>query len=63
MSVRGKEKKRTGDNSNRVERLEMGGFAGVLSHAGSVLWALGLRPERVPVGNPEKGKISWDRKK
>jgi circadian clock protein KaiB len=56
MSGRGKEKKRTGDNFNRVERLERGGFAGDLSHAGRVLWALGLRPERVPVGKPGERK-------
>ncbi len=68
MSGMGKERKRTGDISNRVERFEMGGFSGDLSHTRRVLGAPGLRSERGPVGKtgeerkilmgPEKGKDS-----
>jgi hypothetical protein len=50
MSGMVKEKKRTGDLSNRVERFEMGGFADDLSHTRRVLGVIGLRSERVPVG-------------
>jgi hypothetical protein len=63
MSGMVKEKKWTGDISNSVERFEIGGFSGDLSHTRRVLGALGLRSEMVP-GRPEKkGKFSWDRKK
>jgi len=50
MSGMVKEKKRTGDISNSVERFEMGGFSGDLSHTRRVPGALELRPERDPVG-------------
>jgi circadian clock protein KaiB len=58
MSGMVKEKKWTGDISNRVERFETGGFSGDLFHTRSVLGALGLRSERVPVGKTgEERKI------
>jgi len=63
MSGRGKERERTGDISNRVERLEMGGFAGDLSHIGAFLGTWIEAGEGTGWENPEKGKISWDRKK
>jgi circadian clock protein KaiB len=64
MSGRGKEKKRTGDNSHRVERSDMGKFAGDLSHTGRVLGALRLRPERIPEGKTgEERKILVGAKK
>jgi hypothetical protein len=43
MSGMGKEKKMTGDILNSVERFEMGGFSGDLSHTRRVLGALALR--------------------
>jgi circadian clock protein KaiB len=64
MSGMVKEKKWTGDISNRVERFEIGGFSGNLSHTRRVLGALGLRSERVPVGKTrEERKILMGPKK
>jgi circadian clock protein KaiB len=63
MSGMGKEKKWTGDISNRVERFEIGGFSGDLSHTRRVLGPLGLRSERIPVGKKEERKILMGPKK
>ncbi len=53
-----KEKKWTGDISNSVERFEIGGLSGDLSHTRRVPGALALRSERVPVGKTgEERKI------
>jgi circadian clock protein KaiB len=56
MSGMGKEKKGTGDILDSVERFEIGGFSGDLFHTRSVLGALGLRFERVPVGKTGEGR-------
>jgi hypothetical protein len=50
MSSMVREKKRTGDISKSVERLEIGGFPGDLSHTRHAFGVLGLRSEMVPVG-------------
>jgi hypothetical protein len=54
MSSMVREKKRTGDISKSVERFEIGGFPGDLSHSRHVFGVLGLRSEMVPVGKTGK---------
>jgi len=64
MSGMVKEKKWTGDISNSVERFEIGGFSGGLSHTWRVLGALGWRSERVSVGKTgEERKMLMEPKK